>query len=103
MIAWQTGWARGWVASEHGVCSCPEPLRSREPPMRSTVLTADDGRRVMPMRAAVDRRESALQEHAEGTMGAPPRFRVDVDQGAVIFTAGAAGPQGRGAGRRGGG
>jgi len=57
--------------------------------MRSTVLTADDVRRVMPMRAAVDRRESALQEHAEGTMVAPPRFRVDVDQGALIFTASA--------------
>ena len=57
--------------------------------MRSTVLTDDDVRRVMPMSAAVDRRESALRENAEGTMVAPPRFRVDVDKGALIFTAGA--------------
>ena len=57
--------------------------------MRYTVLTDDDVRRVMPMSAAVDRIESALREHAEGTMVAPPRFRVDVDKGALIFTAGA--------------
>lgn len=57
--------------------------------MRSTVLTDDDVRRVMPMSAAVDRIESARREHAEGTMVAPPRFRVDVDKGALIFTAGA--------------
>jgi len=57
--------------------------------MPSTVLTDDDVRRVMPMSAAVDRIESALREHAEGTMVAPPRFRVDVDKGALIFTAGA--------------
>jgi alanine dehydrogenase len=57
--------------------------------MRSTVLTDDDVRRVLPMSAAVDRIESALQEHAEGTLVAPPRFRVDVDKGALIFTAGA--------------
>ena len=57
--------------------------------MRYTVLTDDDVRRVMPMSAAIDRIESALREHAEGTMVAPPRFRVDVDKGALIFTAGA--------------
>jgi alanine dehydrogenase len=57
--------------------------------MRSTVLTDDDVRRVMPMSAAVDRRASALREHAEGTMVAPPRFQVDVVKGALIFTAGA--------------
>ena len=57
--------------------------------MRYTVLTDDDVRRVMPMSAAVDRIESALRENAEGTMVAPPRFRVDVDKGALIFTAGA--------------
>ena len=57
--------------------------------MRYTVLTDEDVRRVLPMSAAVDRIESALREHAEGTMVAPPRFRVDVDKGALIFTAGA--------------
>jgi ornithine cyclodeaminase/alanine dehydrogenase-like protein (mu-crystallin family) len=57
--------------------------------MRYTVLTDDDVRRVLPMSAAVDRIESALREHAEGTMVAPPRFRVDVAKGALIFTAGA--------------
>src|SRR6266581_3133011 len=57
--------------------------------MRYTVLTDDDVRRVLPMSAAVDRRASALREHAEGTMLAPPRFRVDVDKGALICTAGA--------------
>ena len=57
--------------------------------MCSTVLTDDDVRRVMPMSAAVDRIESALREHAEGTMVAPPRFRVDVDKGALRGTAGA--------------
>src|SRR5437867_13316642 len=57
--------------------------------MRYTVLTDDDVRRVMPMSAAIDRIESALREHAEGTMVAAPRFRVDVDKGALIFTAGA--------------
>jgi ornithine cyclodeaminase len=50
--------------------------------MRYTVLTDDDVRRVLPMSAAVDRIESALREHVEGTMVAPPRFRVDVDKGA---------------------
>ena len=53
------------------------------------MLTDDDVRRVMPMSAAVDRIESALREHAEGALIAPPRFRVDVDKGALIFTAGA--------------
>jgi alanine dehydrogenase len=53
------------------------------------VLTDDDVRRVLPLSAAVDRRASALREHAEGTMVAPPRFRVDVDKGALICTAGA--------------
>jgi ornithine cyclodeaminase len=57
--------------------------------MRSTVLTDDDVRRVLPMSAAVDRIESALREHAEGTLVAPPRFRVDVVKGALICTAGA--------------
>src|SRR2546428_1703349 len=57
--------------------------------MRYTVLTDDDVRRVLPMSAAVDRIESALRENAEGTMVAPPRFQVDVDKGALIFTAGA--------------
>ena len=47
--------------------------------MRYTVLTDDDVRRVLPMSAAVDRIESALREHAEVTMLAPPRYRVDVD------------------------
>src|SRR5919202_925097 len=51
--------------------------------MRSTVLTDDDVRRVLPMSAAVDRIESALREHAEGTLVAPPRFQVDVDKGAL--------------------
>ena len=57
--------------------------------MPYTVLTDDDVRRVLPMSAAVDRIESALREHAEGTMVTPPRFRVDVAKGALIFTAGA--------------
>src|SRR5262249_46810777 len=57
--------------------------------MRYTVLTDDDVRRVLPMSAAVDRIASALREHAEGTMVAPPRFQVDVDKGALIFTVGA--------------
>ena len=41
--------------------------------MRSTVLTDDDVRHVLPMNAAVDRIESAMREHAEGTMVARPR------------------------------
>jgi hypothetical protein len=57
--------------------------------MRSIVLTDDAVRRVLPMSAAVDRIESALREHAAGTLVAPPRFRVDVAKGALIFTAGA--------------
>ena len=57
--------------------------------MNYRVLTDDDVRRVMPMSAAVDRIESALREHAEGTMVAPPRFQVDVEKGSLIFTAGA--------------
>lgn len=57
--------------------------------MHYAVLTDDDVRRMLPMSAAVDRIESALREHAEGTLVAPPRFRVDVDKGALIFTAGA--------------
>jgi ornithine cyclodeaminase len=57
--------------------------------MSYTVLTDDDVRRVMPMSAAVERVEFALRENAEGTLVAPPRFRVEVDKGALIFTAGA--------------
>jgi hypothetical protein len=61
MIACQQGWERGWVSRDHGVCYCAEPLRSRATPMRDTVLTDDDVRRVMPMSAAVDRIESAAR------------------------------------------
>ena len=43
--------------------------------MRYTVLTDDDVRRVMPMSAAVDRIESALREHAEGTLARLPGSR----------------------------
>jgi hypothetical protein len=82
MIACQTGWERCWVSRDHVVFYWPEPLRSRETPMRYTVLTDDDVRRVLPMSAAVDRIESALREHAEGT-GCPSRFRVD-DKGVDI-------------------
>lgn len=57
--------------------------------MSYSVLTDDDVRRVMPMSAAVDRIESALRENAEGTMITPPRFRVEVEKGSLIFTAGA--------------
>src|SRR5919108_2106381 len=98
MIACQQGWDRGRVSRAHCVFAVPEPLRSRETPMRYTVLTDDDVRRVLPMSAAVDRIESALREHAEGTMVAPPRFRVDVDKGALIFTAGGGPPAGKAVG-----
>ncbi len=50
--------------------------------MRYAVLTDDDVRRMLPMSAGVDRIASALREHAEGTLVAPSRFRVNVAKGA---------------------
>lgn len=54
------------------------------------VLTEDDVRRLLPMRDAVDAMETAFREMANGSLVAPPRFRVESPDVALVFTAGAA-------------
>lgn len=42
------------------------------------------------MASAVAKMEDAFREMADGTLVAPPRFRVEADSGGLVFTAGAA-------------
>ena len=53
------------------------------------ILTDDDVRK-LPMAVAVNKMEHAFREKANGTLIAPPRFRLEAPKGALIFTAGAA-------------
>ncbi len=53
------------------------------------ILTDEDVRK-LPMAVAVNKMEDAFREKANGTLIAPPRFRLEAPKGALIFTAGAA-------------
>lgn len=55
-----------------------------------TVLTDADVDKHLPMAEAISVIEDALREKAEGTLIAPPRFRVELGKGALVFTVGAA-------------
>lgn len=54
------------------------------------ILTDEDVRRLLSMQDVMRKIEDALGERSNGTLHAPPRFRVDTDHGALVFTAGAA-------------
>lgn len=54
------------------------------------VLTDHDVQELLSMDEAIRKIEDALFEKEEGTLVAPPRFRVEVDRGSLVFTAGAA-------------
>jgi alanine dehydrogenase len=54
------------------------------------VLTDEDIDHLLTMSDVVRKIEDALVEKANGTLNAPPRFRIDADRGALVFTAGAA-------------
>jgi alanine dehydrogenase len=55
-----------------------------------TVLTDSEFDALVPMEVAVARMEEAFREHAAGTLRSPPRFGLDVEEGSLVFTAGAA-------------
>ena len=54
------------------------------------VLTDGEFDALVPMDVAVARIEEAFREHARGTLRSPPRFGLDVEEGSLVFTAGAA-------------
>lgn len=59
-----------------------------------TTLTDDDVHARISMADAIRKIETALIEKSHGTLTAPPRFRIEVNGGALVFTAGAAtGPE----------
>ncbi len=53
------------------------------------ILTDEDIRRFADIEPIVSVIEQTLHAKAEGALIAPPRFSVDVDHGALVFTAGA--------------
>ena len=59
--------------------------------MSYRILTDDhvNARRAFAIHRAIDAVEQALMAKASGNLVAPPRFSVHVDQGALVFTAGA--------------
>jgi ornithine cyclodeaminase/alanine dehydrogenase len=58
--------------------------------MTPAVLTDDDVRDALAMREVVKTMRLALRERAHGTLYAPPRWSLDVPDGSLVFTAGAA-------------
>ncbi len=54
------------------------------------VLTDEKFDALVPMDIAVARMAEAFREHAVGTLRSPPRFGLDVEEGSLVFTAGAA-------------
>lgn len=57
---------------------------------QQNTFTDDDVRKLLPMETAVAKMEDAFLELAHGTLEAPPRFRVDIPEGGLVFTAGSA-------------
>lgn len=58
--------------------------------MAYTILTDEDLGRLVTPRQAVRVIQDALEEHAAGSLVAPPRFQVEAKNGALVFTVGAA-------------
>ncbi len=54
------------------------------------ILTDDDIYKLLSMKEIVQKIEDAFREKANGALSAPPRFRVNSEHGALVFTAGAA-------------
>jgi len=54
------------------------------------VLTDHDVDRLASMRSIVNAVERTFEEQANGTLVSPPRFRLETEQGDLVFTAGAA-------------
>ncbi len=53
------------------------------------IITDEDIDRILQIETVVNVIEQTLRAKAEGALMAPPRFSVDVDMGALVFTAGA--------------
>ncbi len=53
------------------------------------ILTDEDISRIWGIESVVNIMEQTLRAKAEGALVAPPRFSVDVDAGALVFTVGA--------------
>ncbi|MCK4988376.1 MAG: hypothetical protein KAS40_22730, partial [Desulfobacterales bacterium] len=53
------------------------------------ILTDDDIKRSLPMDRVIETIEGSLRAKNAGQLIAPPRFSVDVEKGALVFTAGA--------------
>jgi ornithine cyclodeaminase len=53
------------------------------------ILTDEDVSHILEIEPVVNAIERSLHARAEGALIAPPRFSVDVDQGGLVFTAGA--------------
>ena len=53
------------------------------------ILTDDDINRSLPMDRVIETIERSLRAKNAGQLIAPPRFSVDVEKGALVFTAGA--------------
>jgi ornithine cyclodeaminase len=58
--------------------------------MTYQILTDEDVLNTLTMKDIVGKIEIAMREMAGGSLVAPPRFRVDAEKGALVFTAGAA-------------
>jgi ornithine cyclodeaminase/alanine dehydrogenase-like protein (mu-crystallin family) len=54
------------------------------------ILTDQDIEKFASMKTIVKAIERAFEEQAKGTLVSPPRFRLEADQGDLVFTAGAA-------------
>lgn len=54
------------------------------------ILTDSDVSKVLTMKVAIQKIEDALREKSQGTLIAPPRFSIDINNGSLVFTAGAA-------------
>ncbi len=57
--------------------------------MKYQIIADEQVDEVLQMTDAITRIESALNEHAEGTLAAPARFVLDSGEGNLVFTAGA--------------
>ena len=53
------------------------------------IITDEDIDRILEIETVVNIVEQTLRARAEGALIAPPRFSIDVDRGALVFTAGA--------------
>jgi len=53
------------------------------------ILTDDDIERSLPMGKVIETIEQSLRAKNSGQLFAPPRFSVDIEKGALVFTAGA--------------